>query len=332
MTDRVTDKTRAGNIIYSTGEKEGAGQAMKRKTLHIFDMVLKQLLHLSAPAIIQFINGLFDADHPLDSTVEYPNTETVTKKLRRLLSDTVVIIGGVHVYHLEAEISDDANMAIRVFEYGFAEALRTKTVSDSGEKISIRFPNARVLYWETTGKTPDEVTLALEFPEGGCYDYMVRSFKFLDHEIKELEAQKMTILLPFYVLKLRKKVVQARTTRRRLELSAEMKAILDELVLAVDRGEMAGLMSEPDKRIVLDHMEQMYRELFEQYSEFKEADTMLQDRLMTYEEKAELRGIEKGREEGRKEIARKLLANGASLDFIAQNCDLPLDTIKGMMN
>jgi hypothetical protein len=252
----------------------------------------------------------------------------VTKKLRRLLSDIIIIIGGVHVYHIEGEIGDDANIAIRVFEYGFAEGLRTKTVSNDGENISIRFPKARIIYWETTGKTPDKVTLSLEFPEDGRYDYTVRSFKFLDYGIRELESRKMTILLPFYVLKLRKKVVRAKSAQRRQELSTEMKSILDELVATVERGEKAGLMSEPDMRIVLDHMEQIYRELFGQYEEYKEADVMLQERLLTYEEKAELRGIEKGIEK----VARKLLTNGVSPEIIAKSCELPLDTVKTMMN
>ena len=143
----------AGKADKKTGRKQ------ERETAHLFDLILKQLMRLSSVAVIQFINGLFGAEHPLDSTVEYPNTETVSRKLRKLHSDTIVIIGGVHVYHIEAEIGDDENIAVRVFEYGLAEALRTKTLSEGGSKISIKFPNAKIIYWETTKKTPDEVTL-----------------------------------------------------------------------------------------------------------------------------------------------------------------------------
>ncbi|MDR3076209.1 MAG: hypothetical protein LBU26_02815, partial [Synergistaceae bacterium] len=117
----------------------------KRETLHIFDLILKQLMRLSNVAVIHFINGLFGVNHPPGSTVEYPNTESVSKKLRRLMSDTIVIIGGSHVYHVEAEISDGADIALRVFEYGFAEGLRTRRTSEDG-KISIKFPGARVIY------------------------------------------------------------------------------------------------------------------------------------------------------------------------------------------
>ncbi|GHS94722.1 hypothetical protein AGMMS50276_08070 [Synergistales bacterium] len=155
----------------------------ERETAQIFDLIFKQLIRLSSAAVIQFINGLFGTNHPLDSTVDYPNTENVSKKLRRLQSDTIIIIGGVYAYHIEAEIGDDESIVVRVFEYGLAEALRTKTLSEDGSKISIKFPNARIIYWETTKKTPDEVTLSLEFSESEHYDYKVKSFKFLEHDI-----------------------------------------------------------------------------------------------------------------------------------------------------
>jgi hypothetical protein len=324
---------------------------VKRETIHIFDLILKQLIRLSNAAVIQFINGLFGTNHPLDSTVEYPNTETVSRKLRKLMSDTIVIIGGFHTYHIEGEIDTDANIGLKVFEYGLAEGLRTKSAEEENV-ITVRFPKARILYWETSGKTPDEVTLRLIFPDETHYDYKVKAFKFLDHDISELEKQKMAILLPFYVLKLRKRVVSAKTSQQRAELSGEMRAILDGLVEAVDRSAEAGLMSESDKRIVLEHMERLYRELYNPYEELTEVDTMLKDRLLTYSEEAELRGREKGIKEGIREgikegiiegiregkkdmardMAKRLLFRGVSPDIVAESAELPLDTVKALMN
>ena len=301
---------------------------MKRETQQIFDLILKRLLKLSSRAVIQFINGLFGADHPLDGTVEYPNTEHVSRKLRRLMSDVIVVIDGAHVYHLEAEIGDDESIVIRVFEYGFAEGLRTKELSEGGQKITVKFPNARIIYWETTKRTPDEVVLSLEFPEGGNYDYVVKTFKFLDHTIKELEEKKLVILLPFYVLKLRKRVVSAKNSESRAELCAEMREILDELMGAVERAVSIGLMSETDRRFALEYTERLYKELYQSYDEFKEADAMLQETILTYSEEAELRGMEKGKEE----MAQNLLANGVSPEIIARSAGLPLERIRALVN
>jgi len=316
---------------------------LKRETQQIFDLILKRLLRLSSPSVIQFINGLFGTEHPLDSTVEYPNTESVSRKLRRLMSDMVVIIGGIHAYHLEAEIKSDESIVIRVFEYGFAQGLSTKSASDGGERITIKFPNARIIYWETTKRTPDEVVLSLEFPNGRSYDYVVKTFKFLDHGIEELEKKQLVILLPFYVLKLRKRVASTRSPKRRAELSSEMKAIIDDLVLTTERAVKTGLLSEPNGREVLEHTERLYKELYQKYEEFKEGDVMLQDFILTYSEEAELRGIEKGIEEGiekgREEgvdigvglAARGMLARGMTLQEISEITSFPVDKLKNLV-
>jgi hypothetical protein len=34
-----------------------------------------------------------------------------------------------------------------------------------------KFPEAWVIYWETTRKTPDQETLVLEFPDGSIHKY-----------------------------------------------------------------------------------------------------------------------------------------------------------------
>jgi predicted transposase/invertase (TIGR01784 family) len=142
---------------------------------------------------------------------------------------------------------------------------------------------------------------------------------------------KLAILLPFYVLKLRKQAVSARTPKRRAELAAEMKSMLGGLMAAVDSAEQTGLMSKTDKRIVLEHMERLYRELFAQYDEFKEGDVMLQDVLLTYSEEAELKGIEKGKAEGKFEVARKMLARGMALPDVAEIAELPIDKIQSLV-
>jgi hypothetical protein len=269
----------------------------------------------------------------------------------------IVIINGVYIYHLEAEIEDDENIVVRVFEYGFAEGLRTKEVLGSGKKITLKFPNARIIYWETTKNTPDEAVLVLEFPDGGSYDYKVKTLKFLKHEIEELEKRKLAILLPFYVLKLRKKVVSAKTSQARAKLASEMKGIIEELTAATDRAAGAGLMNEADKRAVLEYTEMLYRELYKEYDEFKEADVMLQNTILTYSEEAERRGLRKGRKEGKvegrmegkaegrvegkaegraegkEEMARKLLVRGDySPEVISEIAELPVDRLKALMN
>jgi predicted transposase/invertase (TIGR01784 family) len=258
----------------------------------------------------------------------------------------IAIIGGVYTYLIEAQIGDDENIALRVFEYGMAEGLRARKMSGekNAERITVKFPEARIIYWETTSRTPDEVILSLEFSDGGHYDYSVRTLKFLDHEITELEGRKLAILLPFYVLKLRKRVVSAKTALERSKLGREAKGILDELMAATERAKASGSIGENDWLSILEHMERIYSELYGCYDEFKEVDAVLQEKILTYTEEAKLigiqegiergieRGIAKGIERGKVDMARNLLRNGVMPDVIARSSGLPMEKIRDLMN
>ncbi|GHV33240.1 hypothetical protein FACS1894187_00960 [Synergistales bacterium] len=142
--------------------------------------------------------------------------------------------------------------------------------------------------------------------------------------------------------------MSAKTSKRRAELAIEMKEIVDELVMTADRAEASGLVSEADKRIVLDHMERLYRELFAQYAEFKEGDVMLlQDRILICVEEAELEGIKKGMRKGMKkgvekgiekgkvekafDVARKLLERGMTLLEVAEIVELPIKKLQTLV-
>jgi hypothetical protein len=84
-----------------------------------------------------------------------------------------------------------------VLHYGLAYGIRGKTFD--GDIRTIGFPQARVIYLTTTGKTPDKQTLRLRFPDDITYDYEVKTFNPLDYSVKELEKKGMALLLPFYV-------------------------------------------------------------------------------------------------------------------------------------
>ncbi|GHV47101.1 hypothetical protein AGMMS49546_36340 [Spirochaetia bacterium] len=285
----------------------------KRRKTHLFDKVFKESMRLSKKAVIHFINGLFGVNHPLNSALNYPNTEYISEDLKRLVSDMVIVVGGCR-YQLEAQINNDLNMAIRVFRYGFEESLRSRTVKDG--EITLPFPQVRVIYWETTRKTPDKLTLNLVFPDGKIHKYRVKTFKFLDHSIAELEQRKMSILLPFYVLKLRKQVKAAKTSKRRQELAKEMELLLNELTDTAERSARAGILDNHDLADVIKQINRLHHELYQGYNEFKEIDEMAQRQNLRWSEKVERRGKRQGSREKASEIARKMKAYGDPVEKI----------------
>ena len=178
----------------------------------IFDKLLKRiLLTLSKPSVTAFINGMFSESFPLNSEITYHYTENVDGNLKKTLADIIITLrtkDRVRRFHLEEQINDDNTIVIRLFEYGFANALLHQTTQ--GNRITLPFPTPAMIFLEHTEATPDEVVLELDFGESGKFDYPVKAMKFLTYSVEELCEKNMTILLPLYLLKLRRETDNAK--------------------------------------------------------------------------------------------------------------------------
>jgi hypothetical protein len=122
-------------------------------------------------------------------------------------------------------------------------------------------------------------------------DYKVESFKFLDYTIKELEEKNLVILLPFYLLKLRKRVnaalkLPAAKSKAKLSaLAAELREIEEELMSVLERSRKAGVISDSDSLEILEQSGKMHKELYSSYEEFMKEEAMLLKRLKTHGKK-----------------------------------------------
>ncbi len=293
-----------------------------RKAPALFDGIFKRLLDLSDIAIIQLINGVFDENYPPNSKVDRLSTEYISEDLRKKLLDVLIAIDEENLCHIEAQIGDDDDMVIRMFEYGYAVALRNRT--KEGAITRMRFPKAKVIYWETTAHTPDKELLRLEFPDGTHHDYKVDSLKLLEYSIDELEKRKLAVLLPFYTVKLRRAVKNAKTSDERRILADVMQSLLGDLIEAIRRGEQSGIITEADMCVLIEHIAKLTDQLYKQeYEEFREVDSMYEGAILTYSEEAAIKAKEEGREEGREEVAREMLAEGMDIRMVARISKLP---------
>jgi hypothetical protein len=294
---------------------------MERKTHKVFDGVFHRILQTASHgAVVNLINGLFDTKYPPNSTVSFPNPVTITEKLKEIVSDIMILVNGTELFHVEAQIDDDLNMALRMFKYDFEEGLKRAETSKRGE-LTIKFPKARVLYWETTKNTPDTLRVNLVFPDNTTHKYEVGTFKVLNHDVAELAGRKLLLLLPFYVLKLRKQVFSAKTHENRLKLSAEMKVTLSQLSDTLDQSEKTGLLTKVDKEIILDHIDVLFTEVYSSVKEFKEAEMI---KIVTRVEKERA----KERRATNLNVAQKLLENGVSIDIITKSTGVSVNKIE----
>ena len=323
------------------------GEKAKHDPPHIFDLTFKNLLHLSKRAVINLINGCFDRDYPLDSALEYLATENVTDELGHSFCDISIRIANKDEYILEAQSGNDSSILIRIFEYGYRSGLKRKIVR-KGHIIEIQLPYAMVIYWVPKNKVPDKETLRLLGPDGRFLDYEIKSFNFLDHSIKELEEKKMSVLLPFYVLKRREAVKAAATSEERQALALEMHGIIEELTTTIRRSEEAGLIERGDVWSVFGNIKRLYEDTYKTYIEFQEVDTMVEDTFFQeYEEKireAEERAAKAAEERAAKaaaaaekrlmehsrEMAQYLIRKNWDIHEIAEVTKLDMDTVQSL--
>lgn len=179
------------------------GFIIEKSTKQIYDRIFKRIFSLSNVAIINLINGLFHMDFPLDSTVTYPNKEFVTPGLKDRFADVIVIINGIHTFHLEAQMTKDERIVLRVFEYEFFYAM-----SQWSEDNTLHFPKPMVIYLDNQPEIPEESILHISFGNQGMFDYKVQNYMYLQHDVAELNQKKMIVLIPFQLLKLRNLIHQ----------------------------------------------------------------------------------------------------------------------------
>jgi hypothetical protein len=253
-----------------------------RETLHLFDLMFKAILHdASHPALVHFINGLFGKSYPPDSPVSFAATESVSQEaslLTGIRSDMLLTVAG-DAFIIEAQIQDDENIALRIFQYSIAYAQQTKVVEP--EQITLTMPDARIIYWETSHKTPDKVRVRIIFPDKTGHAYEIPTLKMLDQRIETLEQRNLVLLTPFYVLKYRKVVKRSTSPEKRQILAQEMRDLISKLEAAIDRAKNQGIISATDAAGLFERLVQMYTELYTSYPEFKEDAVQLEERVKT---------------------------------------------------
>ena len=170
--------------------------------------------------------------------------------------------------------------------------------------------------------------MELDFGKQGSFDYAVPALKFLNYSVTELCEKQMTILLPLYLLKLRREVENAKGRKYHREetlrqCAKKLKELIDKNLLpAIVENEKSGTITHSDAFELIRLLERLYGYLYGSITEFKEAevDSMFADVIeLKYDvELAEERARHEARLwEEKRETARKMKKYGDSVDKIA---------------
>ena len=250
-----------------------------KEIYQIYDKAFKRILTLSEKTIINLINGLFDTNYPTDSKITYNWTEHTDKDLNRTLSDSILTINGRDSYHIEAQMTEDEEIVFRFIEYGFGYAYKNRTFFNGGEQMV--FPRPCILYLDEgkKDKVPDEYTLTLLFENQGEFSYKVPLVKLQNMSIEELNEKKMIALLPFQLLKLRKKIENLRTDESLEELQ---KFVINDIIDTIYKNEVVGNISHNDAMDLIELTTKLYMKIYSKYKELEDFTMRMCDQSLDF--------------------------------------------------
>ena len=317
----------------------------KENITQIYDKIFKRILTLSNVAVVNFINGIFGKSFPADSKLTYNWTENIKNSLEKTIADTIITVNDSEKFHAEAQINSDSTIALRVFDYGYQDALKYKKIEN--DKIILEFPQSKIIFLEHNSNTPDTVILELKFRNQGKYEYKIPVIKFLSYSIEELNNRHLVILMPLYLLKLRKEIEKEQSTETALKLK---ELINDGIIKSIEDNEKAGNITHDDTIILIGLLEKLYKHLYGSIKKFKEegVNDMLSEKLIletdkimyerdnlilktdkiTHERDKLIQESEKREEKAKLEIAKNMIDAGMTVEQIVNLTKLPLNKIK----
>jgi len=279
-------------------------------------------------AVINFINGIFGKNFPKDSKLTYNWTENIKNSLEKTIADTIITVNDTEKFHIEVQINSDSTIALRVFDYGYQDALKYKKIEN--DRIILEFPQSKIIFLEHSSTTPNEVVLELHFKNQGIFEYKISAMKFLDYSIEDLNKQHLVILLPLYLLKLRKEIEKEQSTENAKKLK---NLINDGIIKSIEDNEKAGNITHEDTTILISLLEKLYTHLYGNIKKFKTEGVkdMLTEKLILDVDriiyKAE-KEKEKCEEKAKLEVAKNMLDDGMTFEQIKNLTKLPLSKIK----
>lgn len=287
---------------------------MAQNIYQIYDKIFKKILTLSSGAVVNLINGLFGTDYPRDSTITYNWTEFVGDELRRVLADTIITINDTDSYHIEAQMTEDEDIIFRVFEYGFMYAGRKRMGDRYGCRLNL--PQPKIIYLYSDENVPEEYVLSLYVGNDKLADYKVSAFKFLETDTETLNRNKMVILIPFALLKMRKVMKNARTPEN---IEALQNIIQSDIIGSIEKNLAAGNITVADAQRLKRLTHKLYEHIYSHYDELEVLNEMTDESLML-----DIDIIEKKHEE---ELALII----AEKDRALQNKDKEIEELKRLL-
>ena len=295
---------------------------------NIYDGAFRTILNDCRQMIIPIINEIFKEDYTGNEKIEFHSNEHFIDQQdaadKERITDTNFIIYGKKKkkYHLECESSlPDGRMTIRLFEYDAQIALDEGEVVH--ETLTVTFPNTAALYLRNYKKTPDKMQYVIKTP-GGSVEYDVPIMKIQEYSLEDIFSKNLLLLIPFYIFSHEKDFKVYNSNEQRLE---ELRAEYQDILRRLDELEQEGMIGAFDKRTIIELSRDVIKEIAKKYENVQKGiGEMMSGALIETEARTILN---KGKAEGRKEAALRMLQDGElPMDKIAKYSGLDITEVE----
>ena len=154
------------------------------------------------------------------------------------------------------------------------------------DPYTLRFPEAAVIYLNRKNDIRKEKPLHISFGSQGSFDYHVKNFVYLKHNVKELDQMGMSILIPFQALRLRrllerqypspsaKRPTIASPAFSPEEFSRLQDEIRHDIIESIDNNLRAGNLTEDDAGQLLELTSLLYEHIQNHFYDKQEGDVI----------------------------------------------------------
>ena len=291
--------------------KENTKLNKEGNTATPYDDVYRTLLNDCTSLIIPVVNEVFHKRHGANEEVTLLNNEfyitSADGKQKEKITDSNFIIGKT-CYHFECQSTPDGTMILRVFEYGSQIAIRESSMGEN--VLTVKFPNAAVLYLRQTKNTPDEMTICIKVPGDFC-NYRVPVLKVQQYSLEEIFEKKLFFLIPFHIFVYEKQFPEYEADEIKLK---ELTRIYEDIVKELNACAEKGIISEYEKGTVITMSKKVLEALTEKYAKVQEGVTKIMGgQILDYEVNRVRNATIK---ETQEQAAYNFFKNGASFELV----------------
>lgn len=289
-------------IIYMLRER-----SCYQSDVFFWDTVCKEILKISTPTLIDFINGLYHTNYDRNKAiVDWLDKEEASALFGRNYSDVNIRINHQRTFHMEFQIQNDSIMTIRVFDYQISSARKQAEMED--DILTISIPSSRVIYLKANNRTPTRHDYRVKCEETGeSIVIPVGSVRVMMMTARELGELGLYLLIPFLQLKTKRLVYEMRKEVKN-NLIFDCKTILNDSIIELKELFEEGTLTSEEYGELMAIQQKIMRYLYQSIPEIVEGveAKMVASEVLTYGQKLKIQLRQELRQEVRQEVAQEV--------------------------